>query len=135
MSNTRDSRSRARAKQELGERLRQVRMELFGEHGGPELARLLGIPPRTWSHSESGVTIPGEVLLDLLDLTCVEPRWLLRGEGAMFRSPPEDEALVSCPPRALTGAGLTRGEGVSRNGQGVSSPPAESARSKKTTPV
>jgi transcriptional regulator with XRE-family HTH domain len=92
MSDPLGSRSRARAKQDLGERLRRVRRELYGEHGGPELASLLGIPYRTWANYEGGVTIPGEVLLGLLDLTGVEPRWLLRGEGAAFRSPPGGEA-------------------------------------------
>jgi transcriptional regulator with XRE-family HTH domain len=89
--------SRVVAKQELGGRLRQVRTELYGEDGGPELARLLGLPARTWANYEAGVTIPGEVLLALLDLTGVEPRWLLRGGNTMHR-PPEP-------------AGVRRGEG------------------------
>jgi len=80
------------AKRNVGERLRVIRVDLYGEPGGPHLAGLLGVPSRTWSNYEGGVSIPGEVLLDLLVLTGVEPRWLLRGEGARFR------------PRALDGA-------------------------------
>ena len=38
-------------------------MELFGEHGGPQLAHLLGIPARTWYNYEIGVTVPAEVIL------------------------------------------------------------------------
>jgi hypothetical protein len=85
MSDPEEFQSRSSAKRGLGERLRQVRIELYGEHGAPELARLLGLPHRTWFNHENGVTIPGEVLLDLLVLTRVEPQWLLRGVGARFR--------------------------------------------------
>jgi transcriptional regulator with XRE-family HTH domain len=88
MSDPQNFRSRSRAKQDLGESLRRVRTEFYGEHGGPELARLLGIPDRTWSNYESGITIPGEILIALLDLTGVEPRRLLRGEGAASRATP-----------------------------------------------
>jgi hypothetical protein len=76
------------SKRDLAERLRQIRVELYGEHGGPELARLLGLPLRTWCNYENGVTIPGEVLLAWLDVTGIEPRWLLRGQGPMFCQAP-----------------------------------------------
>ena len=104
MSDPLDSRPRGRAKRELAHRLRQVRLELYGEHGGPELARLLAIPAGTWFHYEGGVTIPGEVLLERLDLTGVEPRWLLRGEEAIFRSPSGEGARQP----ALEGASYPR---------------------------
>lgn len=67
-------------------RLRAIRMEIFGDAGGPELAGRLGLPPRTWINYEGGVTIPGDVLLRFLVVTCAEPLWLLRGEGAKFRA-------------------------------------------------
>jgi len=86
MSDAHEFESRSKAKQDLGARLRQLRMELYGEHGAPELARFLGLPHRTWTNYENGVTIPGEVLLGLLVVARVEPRWLLRGEGEKFRS-------------------------------------------------
>jgi len=73
-------------KASLSERLRAVRAELFGERGGPELARRLGIPIRTWYNYESGVTVPGEVILRFVELTGVDPIWLLHGEGLRFKT-------------------------------------------------
>ena len=49
------------------------------------LAEALRLPSRTWANYEDGVTIPGEVLLEFLELTGVEPSWLLRGAGEMSR--------------------------------------------------
>src|SRR5262245_59546840 len=75
------------AKFSLAERLRLLRAELYGERGGPELARRLGLPIRTWYNYESGVTVPAEVVLKIIELTSVEPMWLLHGQGPKFRSP------------------------------------------------
>jgi hypothetical protein len=75
-----------KAKYELADRLRQLRAELYGERGGPELARRLALPIRTWYNYESGVTIPAEVMLRIIELTSVEPMWLLHGKGPRFRS-------------------------------------------------
>lgn len=74
-----------RAKLELAERLAALRLELFGERGGPEMARRLGIPVRTWYNYEGGVTVPAEVVLKIIELTSAEPGWLLRGKGPKFR--------------------------------------------------
>jgi hypothetical protein len=80
-----------RAKFHLAERLRTIRTEMFGERGGPELARRLGVPIRTWYNYEAGVTVPAEVLLRFIELTSVEPLWLLHGRGPQFRTlPPID---------------------------------------------
>ena len=70
----------------LAQRLKAVRVELFGERGGPELARLLSLPARTWYNYEVGVTVPSEVLLRFIELTSVEPQWLLSGVGDKFRT-------------------------------------------------
>lgn len=75
-----------RTKYDLAERLREVRVELFGERGGSEMARRLGVPIRTWYNYESGVTVPAEILLKFLELTSVEPQWLLHGHGDRYRS-------------------------------------------------
>jgi SOS-response transcriptional repressor LexA len=75
-----------RTKCELANRLKEIRTEQFGDRGGPELARRLNLPIRTWYNYETGVTVPSEVLLRFIELTNVEPRWLLYGEGAKFRS-------------------------------------------------
>lgn len=74
-----------RAKFALAERLSQLRGELFGDRGGPELARQLGLPVRTWYNYESGVTVPAEVILKIIELTSAEPMWLLHGKGPKFR--------------------------------------------------
>jgi hypothetical protein len=76
---------RADGKVAVAGRLRQVRLELYGEHGGPMLAEKLRLPWRTWDNYERSVTIPGEVLLEFLELTGIEPLWLLRGLGEKYR--------------------------------------------------
>ncbi len=75
-----------RVKHSLSERLRELRTEFYGERGGPDLARTLGIPVRTWYNYENGVTVPAEIMLRVVELTSVEPVWLLRGEAPKFRS-------------------------------------------------
>ena len=75
-----------RMKNLLAERLKKVRVELFGEHGGPRLATFLGIPARTWYNYEIGVTVPAEVILRFIGATLVEPRWLLSGQGEQYRA-------------------------------------------------
>jgi len=74
-----------RMKHSLSERLRELRTEFYGERGGPDLARTLGIPVRTWYNYETGVTVPAEIILRIVELTSVEPIWLLRGEGPKLR--------------------------------------------------
>jgi hypothetical protein len=76
----------------LAERLRSIRVELFGERGGSEMARRLGLPVRTWYNYESGVTIPAEIILRFMELTSVEPMWLLHGRGARYRSGSESRS-------------------------------------------
>ncbi|WP_435005288.1 S24 family peptidase [Tundrisphaera lichenicola] len=87
-----------RVKQGLSDRLRCLRTEFYGERGGPDLARTLGIPVRTWYNYENGVTVPAEIILRIVELTSVEPTWLLRGEGPKLRTRPShptggDESL------------------------------------------
>jgi SOS-response transcriptional repressor LexA len=74
-----------RVKCDLAERLRLVRVDLYGERGGSEMARRLGLPVRTWYNYEAGVTVPAEVLLRFVELTNVEPMWLLHGRGPQYR--------------------------------------------------
>jgi hypothetical protein len=69
----------------LAHRLRAVRLDMYGEHGGPLLAEALGIPVRTWVRYESGAPIPGLVLLRFIAVAGVEPLWLLTGEGQRYR--------------------------------------------------
>ena len=75
---------RTSSKAAIAGRLRLIRSEIFGEHGGPELADQLGLPLQTWTDYEAGVTIPGEVLLKFLVITGTEPLWLLCDEGPRY---------------------------------------------------
>src|SRR6516225_6368588 len=96
-----------RAKLALAERLASLRSELFGERGGPEMARRLGIPVRTWYNYEAGVTVPAEVILKIIELTSIEPSWLLHGKGPKFRQGmPERRDSGSSP--AMTVGALLR---------------------------
>ena len=76
----------------LADRVCQVRERLYGVEGISELARVLGVPERTWVHYETGAAIPAEVILRFVAITHAEPIWLLFGQGAIFRdqsfSPP-----------------------------------------------
>ena len=92
-----------RAKYALAERLTTLRAELFGDRGGPELARRLGLPVRTWYNYESGVTVSAEVILRIIELTSVEPMWLLHGKGPKFRAASADRR------DAVGGAGVSVG--------------------------
>jgi peptidase S24-like protein/CI repressor-like protein len=77
---------RVNARAALSSRLRAIRHELLGYHGGPELARRLNLPARTWYNYETGVTVPAEVLLAFVEATDANPSWLLTGEGPKFRN-------------------------------------------------
>ena len=70
----------------LAERVRAVRQDLFGVHGGPVLAAQLGLPFRTWYNYEMGCTIPAQVMLLFIEVTHAQPHWLLTGEGPVYNS-------------------------------------------------
>ena len=67
-------------------RIVEVRRDLFGDEGIPAIAEALHLPHRTWMNYEKGVVMPAPVLLCFLDLTSVEPRWLLTGRGPKYQS-------------------------------------------------
>jgi hypothetical protein len=73
----------------LVKRLREIRVDRFGEGeaGVGQVASVLEIPPATWRNYESGVTMPAEVLLRLIDETDVDPHWLLTGRGERYSQP------------------------------------------------
>lgn len=77
---------RARIKQALAHRLRSLREELFGEHGGPQMAKLLDLPARTWYGCETGEDIPGEILVLVAERTRARYEWLLTGHGPSLRA-------------------------------------------------
>lgn len=99
---------RVNVKASLSRRLREIRQEIFGEHGGPELARRLGLPARTWYNYETGVTVPAEVLLGFIEQTGVNPTWLLNGEGPRYRHPHDDRLLSELTPIELIRRGLEK---------------------------
>lgn len=99
---------RVSIKASLSRRLREIRQELFGEHGGPELARRLNLPARTWYNYETGVTVPAEVLLSFIDQTGANPVWLLSGEGPKYRRAQDEQALSQLSPIELIRRGLEK---------------------------
>jgi hypothetical protein len=115
------SKVRVSVKASISRRLRDVRQELFGEHGGPELARRLSLPARTWYNYETGVTVPAEVLLAFIDQTSANPVWLLSGDGERYRRG-DSESLASLSPIQLIRRGLERLEQVSVESSLIDSP-------------
>ncbi|WP_152051116.1 helix-turn-helix domain-containing protein [Tautonia marina] len=108
MARKKTSHTRLKLKTVISHRLKEVRQELFGEHGGPELARRLNLPARTWYNYETGVTVPAEVLLAFIDQTGVNPVWLLSGEGPRYRRGLEDQVLSDLTPQELIRRGLEK---------------------------
>ncbi len=99
---------RVNVKAQISNRLREIRQEMFGEHGGPELARRLDLPARTWYNYESGVTVPAEVLLNFIDQTATNPIWLLSGQGPKYSCGVEDQILSDLSPEQLIRRGLEK---------------------------
>jgi hypothetical protein len=100
------SKVRVNVKASLSRRLREIRQEIFGDHGGPELARRLGLPARTWYNYETGVTVPAEVLLGFIEQTGANPIWLLTGEGPRYRRNSDARMLSQLSPVELIRRGL-----------------------------
>jgi predicted ester cyclase len=97
---------KAHVPRDLSARLREIREELFGAKGGPEMARRLNLPARTWYDYETGVTVPAEVLLNFIDQTGAEPHWLLASEGPKYRRNTDDPSLSGLSPIELLRRGL-----------------------------
>jgi hypothetical protein len=97
---------RLNVKASVSRRLREIREEIFGEHGGPELARRLNLPARTWYNYESGVTVPAEVLLDFIEQTGANPLWLLNAQGSRYHHLNDDPLLSQLTPIELIRRGL-----------------------------
>lgn len=68
----------------LAERVREIRIALYGINGGPLLAEALKIPFRTLHNYETGCTIPAQTILRLIEVTGAHPHWLLTGNGERF---------------------------------------------------
>ncbi len=99
---------RVNVKASLSRRLREIRQELFGDHGGPELARRLNLPARTWYNYETGVTVPAEVLLGFIEQTGANPTYLISGEGSKYRESSDERILSELTPLELIRRGLEK---------------------------
>jgi SOS-response transcriptional repressor LexA len=99
---------RVNVKASLSRRLREIRQELFGDHGGPELARRLSLPARTWYNYETGVTVPAEVLLGFIEQTGANPMYLITGEGPRYRRTNDERLLSELSPVELIRRGLEK---------------------------
>ena len=108
MARKKTSKVRVNVKASLSRRLREIRQELFGEHGGPELARRLDLPARTWYNYETGVTVPAEILLSFIEQTGANPIWLLTGEGSKYRRGADEALLADLSPIQLIRRGLEK---------------------------
>ncbi len=75
-------------KNNLARRIREVRLDLYGEHGGPLLAEALEVPFRTWLNYEKGCTIPATSILRFIEVTRTNPHWLLTGSGEKYSESP-----------------------------------------------
>jgi hypothetical protein len=99
---------RVNVRASLSHRLREIRQELFGSHGRPELARRLNLPARTWYNHETGATVPAEILLTFIDQTRANPVWLLSGEGPKYQRGIDDLGVVELTPIELIRRGLEK---------------------------
>jgi hypothetical protein len=70
--------------QDLGARIREVREDMYGEHGAQFMADALGIALRTWTNYEAGVVMPAKIVLQVIDTMNVNPSWLLTGRGEKY---------------------------------------------------
>lgn len=82
---------------DLAERVRTVRLQLYGECGGPMMAEQLGIPQRRLARIEAGGPISAELILKLINVTGVNLRWLLSGEGETYVSAAPGRFSDRCP--------------------------------------
>jgi hypothetical protein len=69
----------------IAQRVREIRIEAFGERGDLLMAEEMGLPLRTWQNYEQGVTMPAQVLLRFIEVTDASPRWLLSGCGEKYQ--------------------------------------------------
>ena len=99
----------------LSARLREIREEIFGKRGGPEMARRLNLPARTWYTYETGTTVPAEVLLGFIDQTGTNPHFLLTGEEPKYQRNSNDPHPTRLSPVELIRQGLEQLEQASRD--------------------
>jgi hypothetical protein len=57
----------------LASRVREIRLDRFGNDGIATLSQAMNIPTRTWEHFENGVTIPAWILRQFIEISGVQP--------------------------------------------------------------
>jgi hypothetical protein len=57
----------------LAYRVREIRLDRFGNDGIATLSQAMNIPTRTWEHFENGVTIPAWIVLQFNEVSGVQP--------------------------------------------------------------
>ena len=57
----------------MARRVREIREELYGEHGVSLLTMELGLPAGTWLNYEAGVSVPATVILRFIEVTGAPP--------------------------------------------------------------
>jgi transcriptional regulator with XRE-family HTH domain len=81
----------------IGGRLKQVRLELFGERSVTSFADRLGLNPSTYLNYEKGRIPPSEFLMTLEKYTNVNIFWLLKGEGHRYRAAQKSGSKTKTP--------------------------------------
>ena len=82
---------------EFAERLGEIREAAYGKHGRSAFARALGIPLTSYLNFENGRVPPMDIVVKMMALTKVNPRWLVHGEGPQYLAkdvelPPAEDA-------------------------------------------
>ena len=70
------------AARQVAQRLVELRLAHFGEHGGPLLAMLVRVSHREWYGYETGRPVPSGVLRRVAELTDTDIDWLRTGQGS-----------------------------------------------------
>jgi hypothetical protein len=91
-------------RREIADRILHLKRNHLSAREGAEMDRALGVPKRTLrAHLQEARAIPGEVLLRLIYRYDIEPMWLLRGTGPVFRTLRHSGGM--CPRAADDGDG------------------------------
>ena len=82
---------------DFAERLGKTREAAFGRTGRSAFARALGIPLTSYLNFENGRVPPMDIIVKMMALTRVNPRWLVHGAGPQYlprdiELPPAEDA-------------------------------------------
>jgi hypothetical protein len=89
----------------IAARVREIRIERYGKHGVPLLAKEMGIPSHAWASYEAGVTMPSEVLLRFIQVTNSNPNWFLTNLADRYVFSDRDSVRIRYEQRPTKGSG------------------------------